>query len=1093
MKNLLKKLSLILLVFILLFSLVPTVAENDTYPEKMDCLDNSGTTDLILSAQNVVEFQPYTSTTPASFNNVTYKTRAGVMKANGMLTGILKDSRLGDELGKTSSPSTLAPVEKLKQNTFVKSSVMAAKLPGYKKGTIILDETSGIAAKVVNEIKAGENVASDSVMLARPQINEVLEDINITQQTVTLNTGNIGGMPTGVKQSIVSRVDDKLPDMEKYSAGNLINLLNAKTPETKLISNKEYGTHIKHPLIEFEFNDIPLAAYDANGVSVMVKLNGYIGIDSINVTGHYSFMGGYEFVATTGEEIDLKVTSAMNIKQEIVIPLFGIDIPAGIAHASGGLFLVVGMNGNFTLVTEATQWLSVKAGIQGGTFFGVPTGFNPVFDPIDKGFDVDVAFFGSINGYIKAGPMVQLQLFGWDVAGAGVLGGAGLTCSTDNSVISADAYATLEVYALLLGTRLNLLNSKIVLLQLRGIPDTKGYSIQYYNVDAYDGIIWGKISKDYGGNIGIKEFSGDIVVQVLRNGVEMGKHTTHSDSKGIFCVQDINNNEKLYKGDQIKVISAGGDDINSLAVNPTIPFNEVLIDYADYFNDSALGHVTSAVIKNWSTGEKKTVNFNGTIAFTVMKDSSEGGGTYTPPAVTSSTDGVFNLYNNDFKPKDKIKAILVYNNFTVDSVEAPTSVDLIAQRVMEDKGTSEYTENGRVIQKRSEKEYFFIYNKRGSKQVDQSGTYTGTYRYYDKNCYVVDPKTGQQLVLAKQVGEKTFSQTVSPQGPGCSLAEKNFITEWGWSNKSVRNSNRTLSTPSTSTTSPSRLQLPLPLLDVISFRYESGMYKEDYDAIKDEIERPNAGVDSIRKKGVLTIEYEGAKITIEDPNDNAKKGKGKKTVYAVDPFARSISEIYWDRIINPLEIATNQYNSIANETQLATWARTQAKSMVKMGIMNTGKQGIMKANTPISRGEFTAFLTRALKMAPTFGNNSFTDVAAFYPYRYEINTAVKYGFMGGTSSTKFSPFSSITREQAAAITMNALKKMLGSKLAIPSSSRNIKFKDTKSITASRLTAVNELSSLGLMYKNPDGNFRPKNNLTYEDTSYLLEKVYSKMK
>ena len=117
----------------------------------------------------------------------------------------------------------------------------------------------------------------------------------------------------------------------------------------------------------------------------------------------------------------------------------------------GGLYLLLGVDGQVKIVTEVTQWAVVEAGLKGDTFLGAPVTQLPVFNILDIGCDIDVTNVAPASIYLKAGPMIGLEILGWDVAGAGLFLGLGLENIQQATYINTNAYLLLEAYADLLG------------------------------------------------------------------------------------------------------------------------------------------------------------------------------------------------------------------------------------------------------------------------------------------------------------------------------------------------------------------------------------------------------------------------------------------------------------------------------------------------------------------------------------------------------------------------------------------------------------------------------------------------------------------
>jgi hypothetical protein len=672
-------------------------------------------------------------------------------------------------------------------------------------GTILVDETNGVAVKITG---AQTNNSTEYLMLERPQIHEVVKDFKIPAQAVYLTEANLFPLSDAVSKSIV-----KTP-----KRGGDFSSLDQKFPD---------------PLIKLGFDNKELQATLQNGDSVKVVLDGILMLDKIRVDGHYSCFGGYSFQVNTGEGIGLRAQVLSHLNEEAVIPLFGIDIPAGVAHVMGGLFLKVGLHGDFTIGLQLSQWSSVTAGIRGGTAFCVPDSFHPIFD-FKKGFDGDASFDGEINGALRVGPLLDLELFGFDVVGAGALIGIGASCQPTMSNgwknIDADLYAPLNVYATLLDHQFNLINENFMLAQLHhrypagtdSKGETKVFKVVLQEACAYQKTVWGVIydlnqpSTNNGQPPPLKDTYVMITIDRPGGGVKpqvLGK----TDSNGSFAIGHVN----LQKGDEVTVTRIGDVEVGSLPIEPTFPFKLVQLDYADFFDDSSKGHVAPARVVDWEQTNKnndgkkvyKEITYTGKITYDIL----DAANTVIDHAYTTSTDGSFKL-SYDFKPGQKAVAHVLWNGFDAASNMVTPDTDIMFTILRDPISTSVYNgKDGYVKGRHIEQQHLMIYNLRGTKPVEEEIEGGVGYFLITKPVPVCGPDN-IWLPASCSIGEKTFKQkpiaiqdentddasksisryTISPSSPsvtispnyynsytlnkpyGSSILSRYFITEWEW-------------------------------------------------------------------------------------------------------------------------------------------------------------------------------------------------------------------------------------------------------------------------------------------------------------------------
>ncbi len=114
---------------------------------------------------------------------------------------------------------------------------------------------------------------------------------------------------------------------------------------------------IKDPLIQFNFPAGTELKASSGGQNITVKVSGGLGIGDLGLEAKYSGFDGYYFALKIAEEAYLNVDVGININQEIRISISGIDVPFGIGRVTGGVFVVVGLDGN----TDIAVGQSVKA------------------------------------------------------------------------------------------------------------------------------------------------------------------------------------------------------------------------------------------------------------------------------------------------------------------------------------------------------------------------------------------------------------------------------------------------------------------------------------------------------------------------------------------------------------------------------------------------------------------------------------------------------------------------------------------------------------------------------------------------------------
>ncbi len=783
------------------------------------------------------QVRPATSEPPASFQNVRYrfKSNVRVLKAN-----FNENLKVAEEVLQQKMVQ-VRPVEKLVQGALIRSGVIEDQLKTINQGQqseigmIIYDETTKLAGKVISKATIQNR---DYYVMTRPQLHEVLDEFEIPQQTVTLTSGNITPLtPPEVKIHYFPQQKAKT-----YS----------------LPFGSDYKWHIKDPLLVYEFEDVEVWGIHGQGVDISVRITGHIGISPINVSLKWTCFDGYDLNINTGEEINLKVTFTSKIDRDLIIPLAAIDVPGGIAQVKGGLYLLIGADGKFRLTAEATEWLGAAAGIRGGTFLYIPTGCDPYSD-FYKGFESDVNFTGHLNGYIKVGPLADLDICGWSLVGAGFMVGLGLESSIRGSLIKKDEvfmdfklYGSLELFIVVFDKRFNLINNKYMLYQIQK-PYTADYEIIFYDACAWRNSIWGSIKKlDDNGDL--KPVNKPLTLKLYRKegNIELYKET-NSNTEGFFKVQfDI----PLRMGDEIKVIKVDKETVTSDAISPTFPFSDIRLEYADFFNNKAFGQVTAARVKNWDTGEWEDIAYTG--------DVFSNYGT----RARCDKEGNF-ILSYDFRPGQEVQASIDFNGFKLYSPIVKTDVVLVGTRLIEPGVISEYTDSsGRPVDKRVEKENFIINNPRGEKQVTFPVVYQARYLRYYALSHAYEYFSGKPIKSPDILGERSYSFRPAPAGPGGSVIAKDFVEEWSWLPERSGVSTGVLQIDRNLQSITTKPQPQFVSLSEPYFRYDSNKSKAQRNPLEDTVK-------AIYRDGYLVFSYEGAEIEIQELN-GAKAHEGQE-------------------------------------------------------------------------------------------------------------------------------------------------------------------------------------------------------------------------
>ena len=593
---------------------------------------------------------------PAQLSQVSYTLADDVIKINSAehaaaqnaFQSIFSGSMLND--GVTNADMGISPNMIIAEGAYIPTDMLRQIIGGeIKNGSVVVDEATGTAFKIAGEtaftsgmFAAKEDLSemarslSDTYRIVQPQVHEVLKDFNLggaTGETVEMTLGNITAFAENVEDCATLPNSQRVSKISNTSAPSVVSLASAVPLATG-------GFDYIDMWIGFEFDETPLDGYTADGTGVTLNVNGGVGIEKPELVARYSAFGGYEFSLTFAQECYLNITLQAAINEEIYIPLFGLNIPFVIGSVKGGVFLVVGINGDFRLEIMTGEYTKTKMGARGSTFLCVPTSVHPIFDHTTK-TKGDVNLSGKLSAQVKIGPEMKISILGLNLIGAGAFLGAGVSVEMlDNGAkLDVRLYGILEVFITVIGKRKNLISFHPTILSKKQ-ENMEGYKIEIDDCFISPGRVGGRFMKEtiVDGKMGYKPPDGVVNYRICiekggnPNNVEYhpknGTWVQTQANVGEFFIGDGLGNKWNYNygpfgnnangtSNGIKGLSANdkvfvefvlpGKTITNAnirrsdLVSPRLPFTDVTITAADSFNDFAVGAVNQQQLKNWQT------------------------------------------------------------------------------------------------------------------------------------------------------------------------------------------------------------------------------------------------------------------------------------------------------------------------------------------------------------------------------------------------------------------------------------------------------------------------------------------------------------
>ncbi len=749
---------------------------------------------------------------PGTFKNVSYKLQDNVVKVP---TPVVNGLRSAAQVLGGSHAVLKKPMETIAEGAFLNQALLQSAV-GTKNilpGTVFFNPDSNTAFKTVTALPAEmSGTAMDgNYLVTRPQIHEVVSAFNLPRQTIDLTKANITGFGD--------------PDIEKC-------IVYHAPGESLATDNFNEFKKIKDPLIELYFpKGTELNASLGNGTKITVKISGGLGIEGMQLEGAYSGFDGYYIGLKSSQEAFLDVEVGLETYQEIRIPIYGIDVSFGVGRVTGGLFLVAQMDGKLTVEIQARAWATETVGAGGGTFLYIPTNVAPYVSVDEIGVTGDVFISASINGEIKAGALVDIELLGWDLVGAGALAGAGITIQTDGTMLNVEMYGKLNAFITLLGNQFNLVNLKIPIFE-RKQTDMGSYRVRVVEACAYQDRVGGLVLYDHGGNDGyLPEPNAEVQVEVTP--ANTGPSVLYpsadtyykTDSFGEFIGYDI----PLSMGDQVRVKVKRKDTgtiVTSEPIPPTFPFHRIQVTDADYFNDFIVGEVVPAKVRKWGVhseneeDEYETLRYAGDVTVRIMKPSMSklfpgvyGEYEFEQEVVTTANpDGLFRAEGltttagtaMDVKPESQYDCSINYEGFLVTTRSVTESkVQFALKRVTSfvEGSANRYMEGAKTVDQYTFNERYYLINLRGTRQLTAGNVKYELFGYSTQDrfsnhfmhwTYPGGTQTEPVLVCDKATGflpglyPATANLQVIPEGTadgkpnGASLIDSRIVTEWVW-------------------------------------------------------------------------------------------------------------------------------------------------------------------------------------------------------------------------------------------------------------------------------------------------------------------------
>lgn len=391
-----------------------------------------------------------------------------------------------------------------------------------------------------------------SLMVLRPKMSSVFEDLNIPPQEVALTLAN-----TAVTDPAVQTSSSK--------------------------SQEDY-------LINFVFKDYKIVLDSLGKSGCFITLNGNISLTNPKIEASYTKNNGYRILFKAGEVLNLKADMNIKIKNEQKMLLWGgyAQIPE-LGKCEIAIYLALTFEGNITLKVEMSHAFDLQLGVKGSTFWYAPTSFKNISDySLFNEMSADLV----LDAKAFAGVMcnANMRIFGLKLLDINFTAGLEATGKIEDNKISAEMGLRALSEWKLLHLKKTMFNKYILMLRYEK-PNFAGYDITIHEACAFGDFVAGEVRKSLGGDT--IPYTGPLTLLVKQSpSSQPGIYSAQTDKDGIFLAKNI----PLKKGSTVSVRLPGVANASPES-EATIPFSEIQLYHADYYAGIAGGSVSGGKSK----------------------------------------------------------------------------------------------------------------------------------------------------------------------------------------------------------------------------------------------------------------------------------------------------------------------------------------------------------------------------------------------------------------------------------------------------------------------------------------------------------------
>ncbi|MBP1990823.1 S-layer homology domain-containing protein [Paenibacillus eucommiae] len=172
------------------------------------------------------------------------------------------------------------------------------------------------------------------------------------------------------------------------------------------------------------------------------------------------------------------------------------------------------------------------------------------------------------------------------------------------------------------------------------------------------------------------------------------------------------------------------------------------------------------------------------------------------------------------------------------------------------------------------------------------------------------------------------------------------------------------------------------------------------------------------------------------------------------------------------------------------WAKADIELLASKGIIEGMDEDHFVPEAHVTRAQFAAMISRALKLKVATKQSPFTDVASASWYKDVVNNAYSAGIIQGITGTSFVPERDITREEMAVMIVRATTYASGSSVGENSNVAVVTFADSEAISIWARDGIQTAVRLGIINGRTEDKFVPHGQATRAEAATVIKRLLS---